>query len=143
MNRRGSRRRRRQGFTLMEVLLVLVILVILGSLVGVGIRQTRTRAYEDAARAQIKLFGQTLDMYDMDIGSYPTSSQGLEALLAAPAGLANENRYRGPYLKQGITVLPLDPWDNPYQYESNDGTTYTITSGGADGVVGTEDDLTN
>ena len=78
----------------------------------------------------------------MDIGSYPIASQGLEALLAAPSGLANENRWRGPYLKQGITVLPLDPWDNQYQYDS-DGTTYTITSGGADGVVGTDDDITN
>lgn len=141
MNRYRNRRRRRPGFTLMEVLLVLVILVILGSLVGVGIRRTRTRAYHDAALAQIKLFANTIKMFDMDVGRYPTTSEGLQALLEAPSGLANESIWRGPYLPEDVTVLPLDPWNNPYHYES-DGTTYTITSAGPDGVQGSEDDVT-
>jgi general secretion pathway protein G len=136
------RRHRRAGFTLMEVLLVLVILVILGSLVGVGISQNRRRAFNDAANAQIKLFRNALQIYEMDLNGYPNSSQGLQALVEMPSGLANESRWRGPYLDN--KVLPLDPWDNAYQYELNaDGASYTIKSAGVDGVFGTEDDVTN
>jgi len=128
---------------LMEVLLVLVILVILASLVGVGIRTTRTRAFNDAARAQIKLFRTSLQIFEMDINSYPTTSQGLQALLDMPPGLANESRWRGPYLSEDIKDLPLDPWDNAYQYKLEDPNTYKISSAGVDGIFGTDDDLTN
>ena len=108
-----------------------------------GIRTNRQRAYNDAARAQIKLFRTALQIFEMDINSYPNNSQGLQALIEMPAGLANESRYRGPYMED-ITVLPLDPWDNPYKYElASDGNSYTISSAGADGVHGTEDDLSN
>ena len=142
--RNRRRARRRHGFTLMEVLLVLVILVILGSLVGVGIRTNRTRAYNDATRAQIKLFRTALKIYEMDMNGYPTTSQGLQALIEMPAGLANESRYRGPYMSEDARVLPLDPWDGAYQYELNaDANSYKISSAGVDGVQGTEDDLTN
>jgi general secretion pathway protein G len=87
------------------------------------------------------MFRTALKIYEMDINSYPSSSQGLEALLEMPSGLKNESRYRGPYLED-IKVLPLDPWDNPYKYES-DGTQYTISSAGADGVVGNDDDISS
>lgn len=137
---RNRRRRARHGFTLMEVLLVLVILVILGSLVGVGVSQNRKRAYNDAANAQIKLFRSSLQLYEMDLNGYPSNSQGLQALIEQPSGLANESRWRGPYL-DNITVIPLDPWDNAYQYESDGGATYSITSAGIDGVQGSDDDV--
>ena len=132
------RQRRRKAFTLMEVLLVLVILVILGSLVGVGISRTRTRAFTDSATSQIKMFGKALKLYEMDVRSYPTSSQGLDALIKLPAGLVNESRWRGPYLE--ASVLPLDPWDNSYQYESS-GDGIKISSPGPDGIPSSDDDI--
>jgi general secretion pathway protein G len=138
MEMKVRRRRRNEAFTLMEVLLVLVILVILGSLVGVGISRTRTRAFTDSATSQIKLFEKALKMYEMDVRSYPTSSQGLQALIEPPQGLANESRWRGPYLD--TKQLPLDPWDNAYQYQAADGG-ITISSAGPDGVPNSDDDI--
>lgn len=143
MNRWMTRRRRRRGFTLMEVLLVLVILVILGSFAGVAIRQQRKRAWVDTARAQIKMFENALDMYEMDVNNFPNTSQGLEALIALPSGLANDSRWRGPYLKTNSNVVPLDPWDNPYRYSSMSAETYEIRSAGPDGAENTDDDITN
>ena len=75
-----TRRARRQGFTLMEVLLVLVILVILGSMAGIFIRGAQKRARADAARAQIGLFEEAVKMYEMHVLQYPSMSEGLEAL---------------------------------------------------------------
>ena len=132
------RRQRRDAFTLMEVLLVLVILVILGSLVGVGISRTRTRAFTDSATSQIKMFEKALKMYEMDVRTYPTSSQGLQALIELPQGLSNESRWRGPYLES--KQLPLDPWDNSYQYESS-GDGVKISSPGPDGIPSSDDDI--
>jgi general secretion pathway protein G len=141
MKSNPKNKRNRRGFTLMEVLLVLVILVILGSLVGVGVRRARDRGFNDAARAQIKLFEKSLRFYEMDLLSYPDSSQGLAALIEVPSGLANESKWRGPYLE--VKVLPLDPWDNAYHYELIDAETYRVASAGGDRTLGTEDDITN
>lgn len=142
MRRQRNRRRNRHGFTLMEVLLVLVILVIIGSLVGVGVRQARSRGFNDASRAQIKMFEKALKLYEMDLLSFPSANQGLEALIQPPSGLANESRWRGPYLDE--PVLPLDPWDNQYQYALDQSTNMPkITSMGADGILGTDDDVTS
>ena len=140
MKRLHRRQRNRRGFTLMEVLLVLVILVILGSLVGVAVRRARQRGFNDAALAQVKLFEKSLRFYEMDLLSYPASAQGLQALMSLPAGLANESKWRGPYL-EGKNVLPLDPWGNAYNYELIDVDTYKVSSPGADGISGTEDDV--
>lgn len=140
MKRLHRRQRNRRGFTLMEVLLVLVILVILGSLVGVAVRQARRRGFNDAALAQIKLFESSVRFYEMDVLSYPSTAQGLQALIALPAGLTNESRWRGPYLR-GKSVLPLDPWDGAYHYELIDTDTYKISSAGTDGIHGSEDDV--
>lgn len=136
-----SRRRRRPGFTLIEVLLVLAILVILGSMVGVFIAGMQTGAYEDLAKNQINLFGQQLELYRLHVGSYPQSQQGLEALIAAPPELANPAKWRGPYIQK--PQIPLDPWDHPYQYELLGAGQYRVWSWGADGVDGTDDDVSN
>ena len=94
----------------MEVLLVLAILVILGGMVGFYFTRIQGNAYRDAAKAQIQMLDQAIEMYKLEVGSYPTTSQGLNALTAAPPDLRNPNKWRGPYLEEQV---PLDPWDNP------------------------------
>jgi general secretion pathway protein G len=125
----------------MEVLLVLAILVILGSLVVISIGRTKAGADEDAARIQIGAFKIPLNSYRLHVGSYPTTTQGLQALCEPPADLRNPAKWRGPYLDD--EKLPLDPWDNPYQYELLNAEVYRISSWGADGVSGTADDVSN
>lgn len=136
-------RRRRRGFTLMEVLLVLVILAILGSLAALSYEAIRRRANNKAAESQIGLFETPIQMYQMAIGGFPTTAQGLEALRTAPADLPNPAKWDGPFLNKPI---PLDPWSHSYQYVSPgthnpDG--YDVWSWGADGVNGTDDDIGN
>lgn len=132
MSHRGSfaRRGRRRGFTLMEILLVLVILVILGSMVGVFIGGARKRAFTDAARSQLNMFKGQMEMYQTDVGSFPTSQQGLVALRQPPADLRNPAKWRGPYAGADI---PADPWGNPYEFQG-DGVTYQIWSAGPNGI---------
>jgi general secretion pathway protein G len=137
---RRIRDRRRGGFTLMEVLLVLAILVILGSMVGFFIAGMQKGAYEDLARSQISTFESLLDAYRLHVGSYPTSSQGLQALWQPPADLKNPAKWRGPYATKEI---PADPWGNPYQYELMNADQYHIWSWGPDGVNGSDDDVSN
>jgi general secretion pathway protein G len=140
---RSYRSRHRRGFTLMEVLLVLVILAVLGSLAALSYDAIRRRADIDAAKSQVGLFKTPIQMYQMAIGSYPATTQGLDALRSAPGDLPNPGKWDGPYLDSPI---PLDPWDKPYQYVSPgshnpDG--YDVWSLGPDGVNGTEDDIGN
>jgi len=136
--------RPRGGFTLVEVLLVLVILVIIASLAVTAYGPIQKKAFIKAANTQIKAFKTPLQAYRLDIGDFPSSSQGLEALLAPPSDLPNENKWFGPYL-DSITV-PKDPWDNPYGYEypgKNQEEWPDIWSFGPDGQDGTEDDIGN
>ncbi|MFO0903633.1 MAG: type II secretion system major pseudopilin GspG [Pirellulales bacterium] len=139
MRRTKTVRRRRGGFTLMEVLLVLVILVILGSIVGVSINASRKKALRNAADVQLKTLKGPLENFNLDIGSYPSTQQGLQALRAAPADLANPAKWDGPYLGADV---PNDPWNNPYQYEGV-GTQFRIWSFGPNGVdeQGAGDDI--
>ncbi len=135
----SRRKQRTSGFTLLEVLLVLAILVIMGSTVTYYFIGAQQKANRSQALSQMSMFGQLLTNYHLDVGSYPTTAQSLEALRTPPAELAHMNRWHGPYADKDI---PLDPWGNPYQYES-DGTQYRIWSLGADGQNGTEDDVYN
>lgn len=132
-------RRRRRGFTLMEVLLVLVILVILGSVVAVSLSGARKRAFVDSAKTQLTSFKSALTAYNVDIGTYPSTQQGLAALRDAPADLRNPAKFRGPYADASA---PLDPWGNDYRYES-DGQSFRVWSGGPNGQDegGTGDDV--
>ena len=142
-----TRRRSRRGFTLMEVLLVLAILVILGSLVGAGYLKIQQTANKNAARGQIGLLESAVQFYAQGVGTLPSSEQGLTALRVRPPELANSAKWEGPYLEK---ELPSDPWGNPYQYEvlsqgqdSADmtGPSFRIWSWGPDGQNGTEDDI--
>jgi general secretion pathway protein G len=135
---RNRRPRRRRGFTLMEVLLVLAILVILGSMVTVGFFKIKQNADKDSAKAQIKLLESGVDMYTLAIGTPPSTQQGLESLLAAPSDIKNPAKWRGPYLNK--EQLPMDPWGNPYQYEQT-GEDFRIWSNGPDGNSGSDDDV--
>ncbi len=133
-------RRRRAGFTLVELLLVLVILATLAAIVIPRFSGRTEQAKVTAAQTQISNLGTALDSYEVDVGSYPSTSDGLEALLVKPS---NAQGWRGPYMKQEI---PLDPWGNPYIYEypskHMDGG-YDLMSMGPDGRAGSADDIAN
>src|SRR5947208_11438307 len=121
------------GFTLMELLLVLVIIGLLAALVGPTLYQRIKPAKEAAARAQIENFATALDGYYIDTGRYPSTQDGLKALRSKPEGV---EKWNGPYLKK---ELPSDPWGNAYVYRApgrNGG--YEIVSFGADGREGGE-----
>lgn len=133
----SSRRRRRRGFTLMEVLLVLAILVVLGSLVGVSIFAMQRSSNVKLAQTQIGMLENSIKAYQIDIGTLPPS---LEALVAVPAELKNPAKWSGPYVDKG--KLPVDPWGNAYTYEpSADINGYVIKSAGPDQQPGTADDV--
>lgn len=135
-----SSHKRRRGFTLIEVLLVLAILVVIGSIVVANYGRFQERAYTNAAKTQIEAFNGLLQAYRIDIGDFPSTAQGLEALWTAPADLPNPDKWGGPYLGKPV---PLDPWDRPYQYEypgKNDPNMPDIWSLGPDGVE-SEDDV--
>jgi len=123
------------GFTLTELLIVLVILGLLAALVGPVLYQRINPAKQSVARAQIENFMSALDSYFLDVGSFPTSQQGLAALRTRPEGVA---KWNGPYLKKEI---PGDSWGNAFVYRApgrNGG--YEIVSHGADGKEGGEAD---
>ncbi len=139
----NSRKRGRAGFTLIEVMLVLVILMVLASLAGVAVNTQRKSAFIRAATAQIGMFEMPLESYRLDIGAMPSTQQGLEAIREAPSDLANPDKWQGPYLSKPI---PNDPWDNAYQYEypgKHEADMADIWSWGPDGIDGNEDDIVN
>ncbi len=143
MNRRFASRRRR-GFTLIEVLLVLVILVLLASMSVPLYQSYQRQANFKAAKSQIGLFETAIEGFQLNIGSYPTTEQGLGALLGPPADLPNPAKWEGPYLKGN--EIPLDPWGTPYQYRfpgDRNPTGYDLWSLGPDRTDGTEDDVGN
>ena len=121
----------RRGFTLVEMLVVLVIVGLLLALVGPKVFSKLGKGKQTAAKAQIELLGQTLDHFRLDVGRYPTTQEGLNALVTNP-GITN---WDGPYLKK--SDVPNDPWGKPYAYQSP-GThgEYDLYSYGLDGTQG-------
>ncbi len=120
--------------TLIEILVVLVLIGIVLGIVGGNFIGRGEKAKADAAKIEIGQIGQALDLYKLETGRYPSSSDGLQALVTAPGGASNWN---GPYWKK--SQIPKDPWGNDYRYTSpGQKGAYDILSLGADGKEGGE-----
>ncbi|WP_374350000.1 type II secretion system major pseudopilin GspG [Chitinimonas sp.] len=126
--------RRHGGFTLLELLVVLLIIGLLAAYVGPKYFSQIGKSNTTAAKAQIEAFDKGLDQYRVDTGHYPSTEQGLVALFAQPA---NEPKWNGPYLKK---TIPLDPWGHSYNYKSpgdaKAGREFEVVSYGKDGAAG-------
>jgi general secretion pathway protein G len=130
--RRRSRVHGQRGFTLVEMLVVITIIGLIMSLVGPRVLNYLGESKVKAAKIQIQSFSSALDLFYLDSGRYPSTSEGLAALVKPAAGLATWN---GPYVKGG--VLPNDPWGRAYIYRSpGERSPYEIVSYGADGQEG-------
>jgi general secretion pathway protein G len=130
MNRKLGHRSKR-GFTLVEILVVMIIIGLLAALVGPRLFGKVSTAKQKAAKAQIELFGTALDALRLDVGRYPTTEEGLGALRAKPSGM---DQWKGPYLPK---ELPVDPWGRPYIYKCpGEHEEYDILSYGLDGTEG-------
>jgi general secretion pathway protein G len=130
-----------QGFTLIELMLVLVILATLATIVAPKLTGQSQKAKKTAARTQISQFEVALDAFEIDMGRYPTTAEGLRALVEKPP--SDSENWTQPYLKQAV---PLDPWKNEYVYRypgqyNRDG--YDLYSYGPDGRQGGDDDIKN
>ncbi len=134
LNNYKQNKHKQTGFTLLELLVVLGIIAMLAGLVGPQVMKHMGESKVKAAKVQIEDLAQTLDMYKLDVGSYPTSEQGLNALIESPDGA---QRWNGPYLRKA--KVPLDPWNNEYKYTSpGEHGKFDIMSMGADGKEGGE-----
>jgi len=142
LGRHVEARTSQAGFTLIEMLVVLVIIGLVMGLVGPRVLSYLADARTKAARLQIESFNNSLDLYYLDVGRYPTTQEGLGALVNRPPGM---DTWHGPYLKGG--TVPLDPWRNRYVYVAPGAHgPYDLISYGSDGREGGEGsaaDITN
>jgi general secretion pathway protein G len=135
---RAARRRGEAGFSLIELLVVIVIIGLLATIVAINVIPAGNQARVGKAKADIATLGDALEQYRLDNLTYPNSSDGLQALLTPPPGLAQPERYRqGGYIRK----LPEDPWGHPYLYQApgRQGA-FDVYSLGADGQAGGEGD---
>lgn len=132
-----TQRRRRAGFTLVELMVVIVIIGLLATVVAINVLPAQGKAMVGKARADISTLEQAIETYRLDNLTFPDNAQGLQALVAAPQGLSQPQRYReGGYVRR----LPKDPWGQDYQYRrpSTHGGQFDVFSWGADGKEGGE-----
>lgn len=129
--------RRPGGFTLLELLVVVLIIGLLTGIVAPRLLGQIQRSEVTAAKAQLDALDKALQAFRIDVGRYPSDTEGLTALATAPAG--SEGRWRGPYLKGAV---PLDPWGTPYQYraQGSAGRDFELLSLGRDKVPGGQGD---
>lgn len=122
------------GMSLIEIIIVIALMGTLMTIVISKLTGTQDKAMEDAARLSMQQMDQTLQMYKVHNNRFPTTDEGLDALVTAPS---SAKRWRGPYTEKKKLN---DPWGNPFSYES-DGQTFKVISGGSDGQAGSEDDI--
>jgi len=134
---RSRARKGEEGFTLTEVMVTILIIGLLSTVVLINVLPSRDQAMVEKARADIRTLEMALDMYRADMLDYPTTEEGVDALVDAPAGHPRTARYRTDgYIRR----LPADPWGNPYQYVSpGEDHAFDVYSFGADGRLGGED----
>ncbi|EUJ10969.1 general secretion pathway protein G [Methylophilaceae bacterium 11] len=129
------------GFTLLELLVVMVIIGLLAGYVGPKYFAQLGKSETKAAKAQVEALAKALDTYRLDMGHYPTTEQGLAALTSAPSG---ENKWHGPYLAKKV---PNDPWGRAYQYkypgEHGDYDVWTLGNDGQAGGLDADTDVGN
>lgn len=133
-------KKRNKGFTLIELMMVVIIIGVLAAMVVPKFVGRVGEAKKGVAKADIATIGNALDMYEMENGGFPTTEQGIKALMEKPSP-APQN-WNGPYLKKE----PIDPWQRSYQYRcppTNNQADYDLWSLGPDGRDGTDDDITN
>lgn len=122
------------GFTLIEMMVVIAVIAILAGLVGPMVFRNVGDAKITAAKAQLELLGLALEQYRLDNDYTPSTAQGLEALRTAPQGDPTSHNWRGPYLPKRV---PMDPWGHPYMYRSpGEHNPYDLFSLGRDGREG-------
>ncbi len=128
------------GFTLMEMLVVLAIIAAIMGLLGPRLLGTLDREAPKLAATQAKMLRSAVETFRLDVGRYPTTQEGLAALVTKPSESSIASRWRGPYLDGD--ALPLDPWKNPYQYSvpGAGGQPFALYSMGSDGKRGGEGD---
>lgn len=130
-------------FTLIEIMIVVVIIAALAAMVAPRLAGRTDEAKNSIAKSDIRAgIANALKLYELDNGTFPTTSQGLEALMTEPTTEPVPNNWKGPYLESP----PLDPWQRPYQYVYpgvNNSTWYDLSSLGKDGIEDTDDDVTN
>lgn len=128
--------RRITGFTLLELLVVLLIIGLIVGIVAPNLFKNVGKSEVTAAKAQIDALGKALDQYRLDTGHYPTTEQGLAALMQKPT---DEAKWQGPYLKKAV---PQDPWGKPYVYKvpGEHNNEYDLLSYGKDGQPGGKDE---
>jgi general secretion pathway protein G len=132
---RKSPRRNRRGLTLIEILVVVTILGIIAGIVGIQVAGQLEEAKKDATRTQISEMAKALDLYKVKFHRYPTTAEGLAAMVSPPGGKA-------PIMEK----IPKDPWDNDYVFVcpgQHNPAKYDLQSKGPDGVADTEDDINN
>lgn len=128
-------RRHSTGFTLLELLVVIVIIGLLASYVGPKYFAQIGKSEVTLARSQMEAFEKALDTYRLDVGRYPTTEEGLQAMMVKPGSAA---KWNGPYLKK---TIPLDPWGKPYQYRApGKSSDFELLSLGKDGQPGGTDE---
>lgn len=141
-NEAVAARQAERGFTLVELLVVLVILGLLAAFAAPRVIKYLGRAKVDAAAAQLQNIAGTLDLYRLEVGHYPSAEQGLEALVTRPPGVDSWN---GPYIKK--REMLIDPWGAPYHYrfpgEHGDFDLYSLGADGAEGGEGEDRDITD
>ena len=126
------RKKKEKGFSLIELLIVMVIMGLLAALVGPRMFGKVGKSKQNAARSQMALFETALDTYRLDVGKYPSTEQGLQALRTKPS---DEEKWDGPYLPKSV---PKDPWGHPYIYRRTDNGEVEMISLGANGTEGGE-----